>query len=312
MGQQKAVAPVSPGNQWLVAYDTYLTQVIGLAMGTRQCYQRVVRHFMTACFGSEVPDWQGLTASMISTFITQEAARRQGSGRKTPSVVVRSFLRFLVFRGEIRAGLEAAAPTPRQWTHAALPSRLTPGEVEQVLAAPQDGSARSRRNHAMLLLLARLGLRAQEVVALRLDDIDWAEGRLHIRAGKTHQARSLPLPQDVGQGLVAYLQNGRPQRDHRQLFLQCHPPFRPLTRSAVWSVVQQAFEQAGIAPRPRRGSHIFRHTVASQLVNQGASFKEVADILGHRSLQTTGIYAKLELEALADVALPWPGDTHEQ
>jgi integrase/recombinase XerD len=111
----------------------------------------------------------------------------------------------------------------------------------------------------------------------------------------------------VGEALVAYLQRGRPQSEHRHIFLQCRPPFQPLTRRAVWWVVRQAYQHAGLAPRPRTGSHLFRHTAASQMLNHGASFKDIADVLGHRSLQTTGIYAKLELDALAAVALPWLG-----
>jgi site-specific recombinase XerD len=297
----------SPAEKWLAEYDAHLDQVVGLALSTRKIYRPFARRFITTCFGSAAPDWSALTASMITAFVTQEAAARQGPDRQKPAVVVRSFLRFLIFRGEIMPGLETAAPIPPRWRHAALPSHLSPEEVDRVLATHQDGRGLSLRNRAMILLLARLGLRAQEVVALCLDDIDWTEGWLHIRPGKTHQARSLPLPQEVGQALVAYLRDDRPQRDHRQVFLQCRPPFQPLTRSAVWAIVQQAFQHAGIAPRPRRGSHIFRHTLASRLVNQGATFKDVADILGHRSLQTTGIYAKLDLQALQAVALPWLG-----
>ena len=304
---QRTVVPPAPVDQWLAAYDAYLKQVVGLAAGTCQGYRPMVRRFINACFGSQTPDWQSLTAPMITTFVHHEAVRRQGASRKMPAVAVRSFLRFLVFRGAISPGLEAAAPTPPQWTHASLPARLSPLEVEQVLAIYQDGAADNRRNHAMLLLLTRLGLRAHEVVSLCLDDIDWVHGHLDIRPGKTRQARRLPLTQEVGQALVAYIQGNRPQRDHRQVFLQCRPPFHPLTRRAVWWVVRRAFQRVGLASRPRTGSHIFRHTAASQMLNHGASFKEVADVLGHGSLQTTGIYAKLDLDILAAVALPWLG-----
>jgi integrase/recombinase XerD len=304
---QHAVTPTTPLEQWLAAYDAYLTQVVGLTVSTRQYYRRIVRRFMITCFGSAAPDWQAVTAARITAFVRQEATRCQGTGRKLPAAAVRSLLRFLVFRGEIRPGLEAAAPAPPQWRHAALPPRLTPEEVARVLAVYQDGSASSLRNRAMLLLLARLGLRAHDVISLCLDDIDWADGRLGLRPGKTHQARSLPLPQDVGHALVAYLQSGRPRSDSRHVFLRCRPPFQPLTRSAVWWMVRQAFQQAGIVTRPGIASHIFRHTAASQMLNHGASFKDVADVLGHRSLQTTAIYAKLELDALAAVALPWLG-----
>jgi site-specific recombinase XerD len=246
---------------------------------------------------------------MITTFVTHEATGRQGAGRKLPSVAVRSFLRFLVFRGAIRAGFEAAAPAPPQWRHAALPPRVTPEDVERVLAVYHDGTASSRRNRAMLLLLARLGLRTQDVISLCLDDIDWADGRLGLHPGKSRRSRSLPLPQDVGQAVVAYLQGGRPQSASRQVFLRCRPPFQPLTKSAVWWIVRQAFAHADIVVPSGIASHLFRHTVASQMVNHGASFKDVADVLGHQSIQTTGIYAKLALNTLAAVALPWGGGT---
>ena len=299
--------PTSPLDQWLVEYDTHLEQVAGLALSTRQGYQRVVRRFINACFGSETPDWSSLTAATIAAFVNHEAASRQPSGRKHPAAAVRSFLRFLAFRGEIRTGLEAAVLAPPQWRHASLPSCLTPEELERVLAVYQDGAASSLRNHAMLRLLARLGLRSQDVLSLRLDDIDWVDGRLDLRAGKSRRERSLPLPQDVGQAILAYLQAGRPQSESRQGFLRCRPPFRPLTKGAVWWMVRQAFEHAGIVVPPGIASHIFRHTAASQMVNRGASFKDVADVLGHQSMETTRIYAKLELDALADVALPWGG-----
>jgi site-specific recombinase XerD len=306
---QHDALPASPGAQWLAEYDTHLAQVAGLALSTRQGYGRLVRRFMTTCFGAEVPDWSSVTAAMITTFVTHEATGRQRRSRKLPSVALRSFLRFLVFRGAIRAGLEAAAPAPRQWRHAALPPHLTPEEVERVLAVYHDGTASSRRNRAMLFLLARLGLRAQDVISLCLDDIDWADGRFDLHPGKTRRARNLPLPQDVGHAMVAYVQGGRPQSPCRQVFLRCRPPFHPLTTSALWWIVRQAFTHAGIVVLPGSASHIFRHTVASQMVNHGASFKDVADVLGHQSLQTTGIYAKLELNALAAVALPWAGGT---
>jgi hypothetical protein len=198
-------APVTPPlEQWVQAYDAHLEHVAGLALRTRQGYGPLVRGFLTACFGTEPPDWSALTAASITTFVSQQATRRRNAGRKQPAVAVRSFLRFLVFRGDIRPGLAAAAPSPPQWKDAALPSRLTPEEVEQVLAVYYDGSAISLRNRAILFFLARLGLRAQDVVSLSLDAIDWAEGCLTLPPGKSRRARPLPLPHDVGQALVAY------------------------------------------------------------------------------------------------------------
>jgi integrase/recombinase XerD len=170
-----------------------------------------------------------------------------------------------------------------------------------------EGTAINLRNRAILFLLARLGLRAQDVVSLCLDDIDWAEGRIALRPGKSRRARRLPLPHDVGQAIVAYLQDGRPQSASRQVFLRSRPPFRSLTSRVVGGIVRQAFTRASLVVPPGLASHIFRHTVASRMVNRGVSFKDVADVLGPQSNETTGIYAKLDLEALAAVALPWGG-----
>jgi site-specific recombinase XerC len=132
--------------------------VAGLALSTRQTYRRIARDFITACFGTQIPDWSSLTAAMITTFVGQEAAMRQNAGRKLPAVAVRSFLRFLVFRGEIQPGMEAAAPLPPQWQQSSLPTRLGPEEIERVLAVYQEGNAIGLRDRAILCLLARLGL----------------------------------------------------------------------------------------------------------------------------------------------------------
>jgi site-specific recombinase XerD len=298
---------IPPLEQWLRDYDAHLEHVAGLALRTRQGYGHLVRRFLTTWCGTEPPDWPTLTAAHITTFVSQEAAMRRNAGRKQPAVAVRSFLRFLVFREAIRPGLEAAAPSPPQWKYASLPARLAPEDVARVLAVYHDGSPLGLRNRAILCCLARLGLRAQDVVSLGFDHLHWAAGRLDLPPGKSRRARTLPLPHDVGEALVAYIRGGRPQSTSRHVFLRSRPPFRSLTSAAVWAIVRQAFTRAGLVIPPGIASHIFRHTVASQMVNQGASFKDVADVLGHQSIQTTGIYAKLNLETLAAVALPWAG-----
>jgi site-specific recombinase XerD len=184
---------------------------------------------------------------------------------------------------------------------------LSETEINWLLTFCTDQTATGRRNYAILSLLSRLGLRAKEVARLRLEDIDWINGSLLARSSKTHCQRILPLPQDVGEALLAYLRNGRPQTTDREVFLTALPPYRPLKTSAAISVtVKRLMARAGIK-RQSAGAHLLRHSAATQMVNRGASFKEVADVLGHRQLQTTGIYAKLDLAALSEVALPWPG-----
>ena len=295
--------------QWLGRYTQYLEHVCGTAPSTRTAYLRIVTRLLAVLFGAGRVQWHTVSAQVLADFVRQEAATKHGGGRQLPSVAVRSFLRFLVFSGELPPGLEAAVPIPRQWIHAPLPSRLTGEEVERVLALCTGGGPTALRNHAILLLLARLGVRAHEVAALCLEDINWYEGWVRIRPGKTHHERVLPLLQEVGEALAAYLQHGRPRTASRHLFLHCRAPFAPFADPrAIGLIARRACLRAGIPARPRLGAHTFRHTAASQMVNQGASFKDVADVLGHRSLQTTGSYAKLDVEALAGVALPWMGD----
>ncbi len=301
--------PVTEATHWLNRYEQYLDQVVGATLSTRQRYCRVIRRFFSECFGSGPVDWTTLNAQTLAEFVRQEASVKQGYGRKAPGVAIRSLLRFLVFSGELRPGLEAAIPTLRHWQQAALPQSLSAEQIEKALASGDRATHRGVRDYAILLLLARLGLRALEVVRLRLDDIDWHRSELIIQPGKTHQQRVMPLSQEVGQALAVYLKDARPASTSRRVFLQSRPPFTPLTGAkAVSWIAHDALLRAGVPPQPLLGAHRFRHSAASQMVCQGVSFKSVADVLGHCSLQTTGIYAKLDLESLAPIALPWPGE----
>jgi len=302
-------SPGTEANQWLMRYEQYLDQVCGAAPSTRGHYLLMARRFLAACFGTGHLDWSSLQAQQISDFVQQEAANKHGGGRKLPSTAVRSLLRFLVFSGERAPGLEAAALAPRQWTHDSIPHRLTAQEVERSLALYTGEMPVDLRNRAILMLLARLGLRAHEVVTLRLEDINWQEAHVVIRSTKTRHDRVLPLSQEVGGALANYLCWGRPATTSRVVFLHVHAPFRPFSASgAISRIAARALVRVGVTGYARLGAHVFRHTAASEMVNQGANFKDVADVLGHQSLQSTGIYAKLDLAALSDVALPWMGD----
>lgn len=300
--------PQTAADHWLLRYAQYLEQVCGAAPSTRQHYLRMARRFLAACFGTGRVDWPAVQAHHIADFVRHEAATKHGGGRKLPSTTVRSVLRFLVFSGELAPGLEAAALTPRQWTHATLPPRLTGADVERALALYAGEMPVALRNRAILMLLARLGLRAHEVAALRLEDINWHAAYVVIRAGKSRHERVLPLAHDVGTTVAAYLCRGRAVTTSRMVFLHCRAPFRPFADPAAISrIAARALAQVGVTGYARLGAHVFRHTAASTMINRGARFKEVADVLGHQSLQTTGIYAKLDLPALAEIALPWIG-----
>lgn len=292
-------------DQWLQSFDNHLWRVSGLSAGTRCCYLRFARAFLSARFGTATLAWSFVTADDLTTFVTVQAARLSPSGSRLPVTSMRAMLRFLVASGAVRAGLEGAVPTVRQWKLASLPRYLTAEEVDRVLVACGEGTAVRRRDRAALLLLVRLGMRAGEVAQLGLDDIDWRSGQLVVRTSKSGRQRKLPLLNEVGRAIADYLRGGRPDRPDRAMFLGCRPPFRRLTSGAVTAIAKAALRRAGVTVA-HPGAHAFRHTAATQMLRRGATFKQIADVLGHACLTTTAIYAKLDLLSLARIALPWP------
>jgi integrase/recombinase XerC len=301
-------SPDSQADAFVAEYLAYLDHCLGLAPSTRRVHRRYAFAFIAARFGNGPLEWSSLTADDVVAFVLKQARHRTGHGPKLPANSLRVLLRFLIVRGLVRDGLQGAVPSIRTFTMASLPERLTAEEVDRAIDAwTSVPGAQGLRNRAILLLLARLGLRANEVRHLRLDDIDWSEGRLLIRSEKTRCERILPLSHDVGSALAAYLKAGRPPSSHRHVFLTLRPPRGPIQESsAISSVVRSSFKRAGLLSHAR-GAHSLRHTIASEMVCAGATFKDVADVLGHRSLATTEIYAKLDLVALSRIALPWPG-----
>lgn len=304
--QTPCIAADRDADRWLRSFEVYLTEVQGTAPGTRGIYLRYARAFIEASFGNGPVIWSTLAAPGISNFVRTHAATLCPSACRAPVTATRAFLRFLVTVGELRAGLEAAVPTVRQWKLAALPRMLSDEDVQRVMTRLNETGTTGRRDRAILLLLTRLGLRASEVAALRVDDIDWRDGSLRLRPGKTPRERRLPLPGDVGDALVAVLQCRPPTAPRQALFVRARPPYRVLTAAAVTGLAQRALRRANI-PVAHGGAHVFRHTVASRMVQRGVSMKAVGDVLGHARLETTEIYAKLDLDTLASVALPWPG-----
>jgi site-specific recombinase XerD len=297
----------SEAASWITGYADYLRDVVGAADSTRIHYLPTVRRFIAACSGPGAPDWTALSVERVTEFIRQEATHRTGHGRTAPASATRSFLRFLAWRGVAPSGLDRAIPRTRRAQHASLPTHLSTEQLARLLQLPATPSPAAYRDRAILSLLAGLGLRAGEVVALELDDLDWGAGQLRLRAGKCRRERALPLPREVGAAVAEYLRHGRPSHPDRRVFLTLTDPPRLFHAAAVTALVQRHLVRAGIPLGRLSGAHMLRHTAASRMVNAGASFKDVADVLGHRSLQTTGIYAKLDLDALAGVALPWIG-----
>ncbi len=294
--------------QCLNAFDRHLANERGCAAGTRGNYLREARSFLVFAFPDLKTNWEGLNADQVAGFVLRRAEDLSKLSQQGPVTAIRRLLRFLAFEGKIRAGLEGAVPPLRGSRHASIPRHLSPEQLDCVLALCPSDNALDRRNRAMLLLLARLGLRAGEVFRLSLDNLDWTASAVLIRSSKTARERVLPMPEDVGGALAAYLTKGRPPSSERLVFLSHHRPYPPLRAMGVLSgFVNSLLKQAGILT-PFTGAHVLRHTLATGMVCQGATFKDVADILGHRCLTTTGIYAKLDLPTLAQVALPWPGE----
>jgi len=245
-------------------------------------------------------------ARSLRGFVLERSRTSGWAAAKKCTTALRMFVRFLIADGHCAVGLEAAIPTLAHWRLAALPRYLQPEDVERLIASCDRASPVGRRDRAILLLLARLGLRAGDIVHFRLSDIDWKGAWIHV-CGKGRRQTRLPLTQEVGQAIVAYLQDGRPRTNADALFVCCRAPFRAFSsHCAVSVIVDRALRSAGVV-RPSRGAaHLLRHSVATSMLRQGASLQDIAAILRHRSIETTQIYAKVDVAALRQIAQPWP------
>ena len=222
------------------------------------------------------------------------------------ATTLRSYLRFLTARGDCRPWLDQAVPSMANWRLARLPRYLEPAKVELLIASCDPATPPGIRDRAIILLLARLGLRASDVLDMRLEDVEWEEGTLRVR-GKGRQEIRLPLPQEVGNALLGYLDGVRACVASNRLFLRSAPPYLPLvTHSAISRVVDRALTRSGITDAPSRGAHI-RHSAATNMLRAGASLDAIGTVLRHRSTETTAHYAKVNLPMLCQIIQPWPG-----
>jgi integrase/recombinase XerD len=290
-------------------FDTYLEKVCGLASKT--CLVRVhyLGKFLSSAFKDRAIDMAVLKPRDIEQFVI-----RHGEGCTRGSVQVicsclRAYLRFRAFEGDRTEALVAAVPRIRYWRLASLPKRLSEQELKQFLAAFDRTTVAGRRNYAMARCLVDLGLRVGEVARLKLEHFDWRQGTLQIVGSKGRRADVLPLPVQTGRAIVQYLRQARPKCTSRALFVRYMAPLdRPLTTEIVRWAIRCAYARAGLS-KPYPGSHALRHSFACRLLDAGASLKEIADVLRHRSLNSTTIYTKVDLKRLIAVALPWPGRT---
>jgi site-specific recombinase XerD len=287
-------------------FARYLTRERGLAPATLLNYVPIARCFLRERFGGAPPRLDELSPRDVHQFVLRQS--RIVSRKRAQLIVsaLRSFLRYLYVRGDITTELAAAVPTVASWRLTELPKALPPAQVERLLHSCDCRTPGGRRDYAILLLLARLGLRAGEVVAMILDDIDWESGVVTVR-GKGARHEPLPLPQDVGEALVDYLRHARPRCDTRRVFVRLHAPRCGFASScAIEDVVHRALARAGLDPA-FKGAHLLRHSLATRLLKHGASLAEIGELLRHRRPETTQIYAKVDLASLRALARPWPG-----
>ena len=295
----------SPGTALLARYEGHLRRERALAESTIAGYRPFVQAFIDEHLdgGSARPDT--LRSVDVRDFLLARVRLMAPKRAQYMATALRSFLRFVFLRGETEMNLALAAPTVRQWRLSGVPRHLPTEDVEQLLRACDRSSPTGRRNHAILLLLARLGLRASEIVTLELVDLRWREGEIAVH-GKGKVYERLPLVPDVGEALALYLRKDRPTCRSRRVFLCMRAPHRGFSHpSTVSTIVARTLARAGLEP-PTRGAHLLRHSLATTMVRSGASFAEIGQVLRHRSPTATEIYAKLDFGALRDIALPWP------
>ena len=288
------------------AYEDFLLNERSLVPASVEQYLPVARRFLAHRFGSGKAWLKKLRASDVTDFVLHDSANRGRRSAQLMASVLRNFLGFLLQQSRISANLAAAVPTVAGGRLSELPRFLEAKQVERVLRSCDRRTKVGKRDYAILLLLARLGLRAGEVARLTLDDIDWHAGQLLIR-GKGPRVDRLPLPQDAGQALAAYLQRGRPDCSSRHIFIQRNAPHEPLAgHSSISNVVRAALARAQVQSH-HQGAHLFRHSLATTMLRSGASIAQIGQVLRHQLPQTTEIYAKVDLNALRALALPWPG-----
>jgi site-specific recombinase XerD len=297
----------SSADELLESYRCYLLDEQGLTTRSVEHYLRWSRVFLRSWWpdgwcGADVSHLRDLDAASVLSCVRDQVSLLKVGSARLYVTATRSFLRFVCVRGLTDGPFAGAVPTVASHPGAGIPRAVGVGVVEALLASCDTTTAAGRRDAAVLIVLARLGLRAGEVAVLSLDDIDWRAGELVV-AGKGRSLERLPLPADVGERIVAYLCDGRPPGSGRHLFVTASAPRRALSTANVSEVVIRACDRAGIA---RIRAHRLRHTVGTETLRAGASLSEVGQLLRHRSLQSTWIYAKVDYRALIPLALPWP------
>jgi site-specific recombinase XerD len=297
-------APAEVVHPQILEYQRWLTVHRGLSGRSVLRQGRMVKRLLSAL--GEDP--RAYSATTIRAAVRAEAQRCSPSHVGTMTSALRGYLRFLAASGLCRPGLDRAVPPVLQWRLSVLPRYLPTADVERLIATCDLSNPLDLRDRAALLLLARLGLRAGDVCNLHLDDFDWGVGAVRV-CGKSRRSVRLPLPQDVGDAVLAYIENGRPVVTEDRLFLRSKAPYRPFTTSSSISyIVDRALRRAGVEDPPSKGAGLLRHSAATTMLRAGATLEAVGAVLRHRSLDMTAHYAKVDVTMLETIAQPWPGE----
>ena len=294
------LASDTPEPPAVTSFRQWLKRHRGAAEPTIKQYCRAAADVMTA-LGGDPSCWN---ANDVRGYFLERASKRGAGTVEKLITSLRIFLRYLGVRGQCQAGLDKAVPAFASWRLAKLPRYLAPKQVERLIAACDGSSPQRRRDRAILLLLARLGLRAGDIALLRLADIEWQTGTLRVSGKGRYQVR-LPLPQEVGDAIISYLEC-RPAHGSDHVFVRNIAPFRPFVRGdGISGVVRRAMKRAGVVS-PAKGAHVLRHTAATEMLRQGVPLDRIALVLRHRGIDTTAYYAKADVSSLKQVAQPWP------
>ncbi len=297
----------SPLRQIEDDFALHLSEERGLARTTIDSYVPIVRHFLIERFDNDQLMLDQLCSQDVTRFVLGHLCHLSPKYAQLKISALRGFFKFLYQQGKLRTDLAAALPTAANWRRDEVPKFIAPEEVERLLDSCDQHHPVGQRDYAVLLLLARMGLRAGEVVHLTLDNIDWHTGLLNVR-GKGKRMDQLPLPVDVGEALATYLRSARPHCATRRVFVRMLAPHSDLAgSSSIGAILCRALQRAGLEP-PRKGAHLLRHTLATGMLRDGVSLIEIGQLLRHRHSQTTEIYAKVDASALAAVVQPWPGE----
>lgn len=299
-----ASPPLAPVHPLLDDYQRWLRIHRGLSERTIARHRRLLTKLLPT-LGEATRDYN---AGLIRSVVREWRERTGPADLRTITSALRSYLRFLAAAGLCRPNLDHAISPVVQWRLSSLPRYLSANDVERVVASCDQLSNGRLRDRAILLLLARLGLRAGDVTALKLQDIDWATGMLQV-SGKARRQVRLPLPQDVGDAVLAYIEQERPRVGEETIFLTMIAPYKPFAiSSSISTIVARALQRAGITDAPSKGASLLRHSAATSMLRSGATLEAVGTVLRHRSLDMTAHYAKVDIAMLERIAQPWPGD----